>query len=494
MSSAAVSAFAPPAFCSAPPAVEDDVDLVLDFCEAFGLPMPDEHQQLVLRVTSGRDAAGRLVARESAVIEPRQNGKTFGLELSKLARAYLLGVPLTIWSAHKFKSTRETHRRLRNYILGLDPLAQSDPDVAARRRYLQAEVLRMPEANGEELIELRNGARILFLARSSGAGRAFSADDLVLDEAYALTEDMVADIVPTMAARESGQTQYVSSHPHPSSAVLRAVRDRGRAGDPSLAYIEFRSSRRCEAEGCEHELGTLGCALDDPEAVRDANPAYGTRITPETAQAERKALSTRPLTYARERLGWDDDPEETVSDLSLATWQALATDAAPTGAVTFGVDVAPGHARASVYVFGAGIQPVGELVDNRPGSAWLPARLAQLVTDHRAAAVAYDPAGPIGSMVADLEGLPLVPVEGRDGVRACGAFVRAVSQGLFAHRGESELDAAVMGARTRRAGDGARWSRRDSAVDISPLVAASCAWWVASTGAAPVYDIASSIY
>lgn len=496
MSSAAVDACAPPAFCSAPTAVDDDVDLVDDFCAAFGLPMPDEPQRLALATTSGRDAAGCLVAREAAIIEPRQNGKTFGLELSKLARAYVLAVPLTIWSAHKFKSTRETHRRLRNYILGLDPLAQADPDVAARRQFLAAEVLRMPEANGEELIELRNGARILFLARSTGSGRAFSADDLVLDEAFALTEDMVADIVPTMAARESGQTLYVSSHPHPSSTVLRAIRDRGRAGDPDLAYVEYRSSRRCASAACEHEVGTDGCALDDLEAVRDANPAFGSRITQETVRTERKAMASRPLTFARERLGWDDDPVETVSDLSVARWLELATDAAPSGALTFGVDVAPGHVRSAIYVFGSGILPIGELVDSRSGSAWLPVRLAQLVEDHRGSAVALDPSGPVGSMLADLEraGLPLAPIEGRDAVRSCGAFTRAVTLGLFRHRGESALEVAVVGARTRRSGDGARWSRRDSTVDISPLVAASCAWWVASTGVAPDYDIASSIY
>jgi hypothetical protein len=91
-------------------------------------------------------------------------------------------------------------------------------------------------------------------------------------------------------------------------------------------------------------------------------------------------------------------------------------------------------------------------------------------------------------------GVELTPVEGKDSVRACGAFVRAAGEGSFRHRGEAEFDAAIAGARQRAIGDGHKWSRKDSTVDITPIVAATVAMWVAGALLDDTYDVLDSIY
>lgn len=486
-----------PAFRTVPPGTSgDDLGLVLDFCEAFGLPTLDEFQRVVVSTTTARDGDGRL-PREAAVLVTRQSGKTFGVELAKLARAFTDAVPLTIWSAHKFKSTKETYRRMRSYILGTDPLAQRDPAVKAQRRWLEAEVLRMPETNGEEMIELRNGARIVFMARSAGAGRAFSADDLVLDEAYALTEDMAGDIVPTMAARIGGQTLYLSSHPHRSSAVLRAVRDRGRAGDPTLAYVEYRSTPgRCAlGERCDHGRGSSGCQLDDPDAWAEANPSG--RIGHEAIQQERRSLT--PMSFARERLGWDDDPPDAGNDPVAAVWAECADPGAePTGTPRAALDASPDAMSAAIAVCAPGDDgtPVVQVVAHQPGSDWVVDAVLGMQRTRGVGPVGLDPAGPAGALVSSLDaaGAEWVPVSGPRSTQACGAFASAVAERSVRHRAQSSLDEAVTGAKRRPVGDAWKWSRKDSTADISPLVAVTWAFWLAVGDPAPDYDLDDSIY
>jgi hypothetical protein len=59
--------------------------------------------------------------------------------------------------------------------------------------------------------------------------------------------------------------------------------------------------------------------------------------------------------------------------------------------------------------------------------------------------------------------------------QACGQLVDLVTDRELVHLGSNELATAVRGARTRPLGDAWAWSRKNSAVDISPLVAATLA-------------------
>jgi hypothetical protein len=56
-------------------------------------------------------------------------------------------------------------------------------------------------------------------------------------------------------------------------------------------------------------------------------------------------------------------------------------------------------------------------------------------------------------------------------------LIDQVNQGRLAHRAQPELRAAIKGAATRPLGDAWAWSRKNSHVDISPLVSCTLALW-----------------
>jgi hypothetical protein len=57
---------------------------------------------------------------------------------------------------------------------------------------LDAKVAKVFTSHGSEGIELKNGNRLRFIARSAGSGRGFSAQSIYLDEAYTLTQAQMA--------------------------------------------------------------------------------------------------------------------------------------------------------------------------------------------------------------------------------------------------------------------------------------------------------------
>jgi hypothetical protein len=83
----------------------------------------------------------------------------------------------------------------------------------------------------------------------------------------------------------------------------------------------------------------------------------------------------------------------------------------------------------------------------------------------------------------------VVDVTGREFAQACGAFYDDVVEGRARIRRHDSLDAAVAGAKKRTVGDAWAWARKDTSVDVSPLVAVTIARWAAMhvEGGGPVF-------
>ena len=148
------------------------------------------------------------------------------------------------------------------------------------------------------------------------------------------------------------------------------------------------------------------------------------------------------------------------------------------GRVTIALDVAHDRAESSIVLAGtvAG-RTVVELVDHRPDTQWIAARAEQLWRQWRPAAIYLDAIGPAQTVAQTLEDRA-VPI-----VRADAAMVTTAAAGLyddlrddkFRHRAQPALDAAADGGVRRTMLDRWAFSRKHSAGNVSPLIAASLA-------------------
>ena len=428
-----------------------------ELAESVGLVL-DPWQRLALDVILGERRDGSPSAFEACVICPRQNGKGAILEALELAWLFLHGERLILHSAHEFKTANEAFLRIANLIDG-----SSD---------LRRKVLRIRYANGEQGVDLRDGGRLKFVARSRGSGRGFSGDKIVLDEAYELDAPAMAALLPTMSARPNPQIVYASSAPMATSTFLHSVRSRAiqaiKDDDSSgrLAFLEW------SAESDDD--------FTSSSTWRKANPALGIRISEEFVASELAVMGENLREFARERLGIPDGQDGATSVIPYDAFHALVDgDSQITGRVVMGLDVNPERSWASIGVAGRRVDGLAhvEVVDRRPGTAWIVERVVE-VTSRWNCDLRVDGASPASSLIPELRsaGVRVVEVNLTEMARSCGAFLDAVVNHRLRHLDQAALANAVSGARKRTVGQVWAWARSASSVDITPLVAVTLAF------------------
>lgn len=473
-----------PAYLWVPEHASTSGDIVADFAELIGQGF-DVEQRLAVDAICAERADGRWAAFEAAVIAPRQNLKTHVLKILALAHVTVLDADLVMWSAHLVPTALKAFEDLKQII--------EEHDFLSRR------VKRIVDTNGQESIEFHGHREIIFKARTKTGARGLTGDVVVLDEAFALTAAHLGTIMPTMSARSmhgNPQMLYGSSAGLVGSEVLRTVRDRGRRGDdPSLAYVEWCAPvAPCAMDECDHIYGIRdGCQLDDRENWRRANPAKGRRISEEFIQAERRALP--PNEFARERMGWWEDPVADVG-FDLEQWEACGdAKAEPSSPTLLALDVNNDSTSAAIVACGGGVV---KMLEHRKGTKWLVPRLVELCDELGPLRVGVDGTGPAKAVLQALadagfrEDDPkqtpesdrwLVNLSAPQNAEACALLVGGVVDGTFVHRNEPVLNLAVVGAAKSQSGDSWRWSRRNSTVDITPLVGATVAHYLWHTHA-----------
>lgn len=425
----------------------------------------DPWQQKVLQWGLGVDVKGQWSSFEVGLICPRQNGKGAILEALELFWLFESGEKLILHSAHEFPTAQEHFLR----VLAL--IESSD--------YLLRQVKRVRTSHGEEGIELLNGSRLRFKARSKGSGRGFSADKVVWDEAFNLPDTAVEAMLPTLSARQNPQIWYTSSSPDKDLAPCEPLgRLRERALDDKgerLTYAEW------SIEPHFHECPSDCQAHDEPSNPRSwakANPGFNIRITEPYVAREMEAMS--PVGFARERLGvgnWPS-PAHGWEVISEEIWAELENeDAEPLSPVVFAADVTPERSFGSIAVSDGAII---EVVDHQRGTHWMVKRIIELDAKYGPTAWIIDPSGPSNSLISPLEAaeINVVKPSARQMTAACGLFYeRATDAKTLQHRGQPELAVALSGCKKRDLGHAWAWGRRGQSVDISPLVASTLALW-----------------
>jgi hypothetical protein len=464
----------------------------IELFESVGGTLDDWQKWLIVNGLL-EDDVGNWLCFEVAELISRQNGKGVPLEVVALAGLFLFGDRLIGWTAHEFKTCREGFLRLRNWIDGSDDL--------------RSQVKTVRTSHGEEGIELVDGRRILFLARSTGSGRGFTGDRLILDEAQHLANKTMGAILPTMSARPNPQVWYAATAPDYTVApceVLARLRKRARArNDPSLMYAEWSidpHTDMCPRSCTQHdELGSM-------DSWRKANPALGIRIRPEHVAKEFAAMA--PATFAQERLGvgnwpvdedeWQVIPEQAwrerasaeLGDMASAVFAVDVSPAASWSAIALATPLTEGRISVEIPMDRAGV------LDHRPKTEWLVPRMVELQERQHPLCWVLDGAGPVGAIIADLKALGwivltstaeippnhkggvIVQPVAREVAQGCGMFYRGVMDTrTLTHHDQPALAAALSVAITRPLGDAWAWDRKGSGSDITPLVAATLACW-----------------
>lgn len=432
-----------PRLLSVPPRRSTAGQEAVDLAASAGLVL-DDWQRFVLLEALGERPDGRWAAFEVALICPRQSGKGSILEALELAALFLpdpdAPPPLILHSAHEFKTSAEHFRRMRDLI-------ERSPQLSARVRIIRT-------AAGSEAIELHSGARLRFVTRTGGSGRGFSADLIVIDEAYNLTAEAMAAVLPTMSARPNPQVWYTSSAGMVSSDQLERVRERGIKGDdPSLAFFEWSAPEDAD--------------LDAWETWAVANPALNIRVPEHFVAAERAALPDEQ--FARERCGIWPEKDRRATAFDMVLWDGLQDRSAERGSnPVFAVATAPDRTWSAIVA--CWHRPDGQwqvmLTDYHAGASWVTARCEELEARWG------------GRFVANTAARGLItgadePSEQAQ-AQAHNSLSDRIGDGTVHHYAEPALNVAVAQSKWRAYGNTRVLDRRGSA-DITPAEAAALA-------------------
>ena len=202
-----------------------------------------------------------------------------------------------------------------------------------------------------------------------------------------------------------------------AASATRAAPGTSPAGVPGVVRPDPPA---CAVDGCEHGYGTAGCSLDDRGPVAPGDARWG-GASPRTSCWRSASPGCRRMSSRASSSAGGEDPADSTDDLTGAEWARPRRRTArratwsppptwhPTGCGRRWWCAAPGSWSWSSTAAARHGCPNGS---------------AELRDRHRIAEIGTDPAGPVGSLLPDLEraGVPVRLLDGRDTVRACGRW------------------------------------------------------------------------
>lgn len=361
-------------------------------------------QETLIRASMGQKAGGTGDARadreqwgqwkwsstSNGLIVPRQQGKNVVVYVRKLAGIHLLRERI-MYSAHEFDTARDAHRELSAFI--------------AFNEDLEDEFI-LPHKIGAAELSIRhsNGGFIHYVARGANARRGRTRIDLmILDEAFALDNNMMGSLSPLQQASLNPQTWYTSSAGTEDSPVLTRIRDVGTAlaeqdsaDHSTLLFAEWS----CPEGSDPHEFDNW----------IKANPSLGVLgIAPVERLQEDYETKMDIQQFAREHLGmWDDPAMNAV--IPFEAWKNGNVDDGPAQGAqrVIAIDVSPDRSWASISV--AEKWPDSrhhvEVVESHAGTHWVLGKAALLLaSSNPPRACAVQGGAQAGSLSPELEQL-----------------------------------------------------------------------------------------
>lgn len=429
----------------------------------------------------------------------RQNGKT---TLVTVLAAYWLFVDALAHPEHvppsKFvvvgaAQTLDNAKGPYNTVkMWCDP---DEPDNDLTKPDLQQMVRHISNVNGEEGITTKPLAQ--YIVRAANNIRSKSAARVIFDELREQhTQDGWNSVSQTVKAIWSSQLWGISNAGDYRSVVLKTLDEAGKkqVADWNKYVGTHATTPAAYAKTHDVSLGYFdwsapdGCALDDADAIRQANPSIGYGvITVDSIRADIPTMTE--AAYRTEDLcQWVTADVKPYIDPKL--WRAGIdrNSTIPVGnRVVLAVDTSVD--RKTTYIAAAGYRADGlphvEVIARRDGMMWVPAYLDRLrqrwpniteiaVQSKGCPAVDFcDPLVERGWSVHSIEGFRLGA--------CCGRFRDRVREGKLRHLPQPAIEQQESVAVARQLGEVMVWDRGKSAMQISGLVAESEALYALET-------------
>ncbi len=478
---------------------------VIDFArEILGVePRPWQRWLLVHALELNPDGSYRF--RKVIALVARQNGKTM---LMSVLATWWLAVDSTrhpdrvpplsfkiVGTAQNLDIAREPWGRVRLWCNPEPSAEEADEAVPA----LQQATAKVSDTNGKEFIRAANLAHYEIRAAKNARGKP--AARVLMDELRE-QENFTAWNATSQTTKSfwSGQLWGISNAGTAKSVVLRKQRDAGLALIASWEELVDGEGMDPLAWAEAHDTGTAlfewsapdGCPLDDEAGLLQANPSCGWGGM--TLRSLRADIDGMDEAGFRTEVLCQWVTSDVKPYIDPDAWDELAdpSSAIPAdGRVVLSVDVSAD--RSTSYVAAAGVNADGvahvEVIARRDGVLWVPGYLDRV----RAAwpgvrEVAVQSKGCPASELADAlseRGWAVHAVEGQRLGQVAGRLLDRVTDGALRHPSQPVASQQVRLAVTRRLGEVEVWSRRDSAGQISGLVAMSQALWALECCDAP---------
>jgi hypothetical protein len=378
-----------------------------------------------------------------------------------------------------------------------------------RSRRLKPLTARICVGMGNEYIQFVNGSLIRLLSTSSSSGHSKTLHQAVLDEIWHDTDSRREQALgPSMLTIGDAQVLMCSTAGTSASVVLDRYMELGRAAveadsGQEIAYVEYSAPEGWDPADDDSYFGFMPALCPAPPC-RCGGRKWRHTVTMDAIRSERASMD--PVEFARAYGNVPDRSGQRLDRVDMSGWPGCADPGSRVfDPVALAFSVAPDGSWSAVAIAGrrADGLPHGELVDHRPGTAWLTGRLLELHDRHRPCVLVMNPAGAAGAFERELAELKFSVKPGpderrlqltgaREYAQACGALADDVRNGRWRHLGQGPLDAAVACARMRPLADAWAWSWSRSEADISPLEAVTLArhgFMTFGVHPAPVPDI-----
>ena len=239
-----------PRLSNAPVKGKSRIDEVLKWMEGLkseGEPMKLlPWQEHVLTDMLKVDKDDRWIRKTNLLLIARQNGKTHLARIRILAGLFIFGERSIVAMSSNRGMALDTFRKV--------------CDVIEENDALSAQVKQIRVANGQESVELLNGARYEIVAATRDGSRGKTADLLFVDELREISDEAWTAAKPITRARPNSQIFLTSNAGDAFSTVLNDLRTRALSYPPkSLGYWEYSADDFSK--------------ITDKEAWYQANPA-----------------------------------------------------------------------------------------------------------------------------------------------------------------------------------------------------------------------------